>query len=273
MDYEASYDDLVTTIIENGQPRQTRNGATRALFGESLLIGELEFGEFPLLTRRRIHYKGIFGELAAFVRGARTVGEFKKWGCNYWDKNAQAWPRNKGLQLEDMEVGHIYGAQWVDWEETGYNQIENLIFKLRYEPHSRRHVLTTFSPTAEACLPPCHLLAQFYVNNNNTLDCLVYMRSVDVILGLPSDVVLYSALLIILAYETGCKPGVLQFTFGDTHIYDNHIGKFLMKQQHNAKHALPTYTLVLPGVLDFKPDNLEIRNYNYSEAVPYELNV
>jgi thymidylate synthase len=273
MDYEASYDSLVKDVIGSGQARNTRNGATLALFGQSLFIGELEFGEFPLLTRRRIYYKGVLGELAAFVRGATVIRDFKEWGCNYWDRNAKAWVGNLGLMVEDMEVGQIYGAQWVNWEKSGHNQLKHVIASLKNDPDGRRHVLTTYSPTAQACLPPCHLLTQFYANNNGALDCQVYMRSVDLILGLPSDVVLYSALLIAMAAEVGRRPGTLQFVFGDTHVYVDHIDTYLERQARNQTSKLPTYALLLSGVLDFKPDNIEIQNYQFAEAIPYELNV
>jgi len=273
MAYEADYLRLVQDIIVFGQTRDTRNGATKSLFSTTLSIDELREDRFPLLTHRRLFYRGVFGELAAFVRGARTVGEFKEWGCNYWDANAKAWPRNRGIPLERMEVGQVYGAQWVDWDECGYNQLKALIWSLQNEPHSRRHVITTFSPTAVACLPPCHLLAQYYVNDDETLDCLVFMRSVDVILGLPSDVVLYSALLVLLAKEAGLKPGSLDFTLGDTHIYANHIDQFEEVMKDHTIFDPPEYTLLVSGVLNFKPENIEIRNYLYNKVIPYEFNV
>mgnify|MGYP006262590133 CR=1 FL=1 len=195
MGYEAEYNALVNDVVKLGDKRVGRNGPTRSLFATNLQIDSLLENTFPLLTQRRIYYPGVLGELAAFVRGATTVGEFKKWGCNYWAPNARAWKENDGIELDgDLKVGQVYGAQWVNWEKTGYNQLAALVKGLKQDPMSRRHVITSYSPTAEACLPPCHLLAQYYVEGEH-LHCQVYMRSVDVILGLPSDVVLYACLL------------------------------------------------------------------------------
>lgn len=271
--YEPDYRDLVQNVIDWGEKREVRNGMTRALFGQSLSITALSDGYFPLLTQRRIYYKGVLGELAAFVRGATTVGEFKEWGCNYWDANAKAWSVNRDVDLKDMEIGQVYGAQWINWEQRGFNQLKTLLKGLREDPTGRRHVITSFSPTAVACLPPCHLVAQFYVERERVLNCQVYMRSVDLILGLPSDVVLYGAMLAVLAAELNLHPGTLKFVFGDTHIYENHIETFRDKQLHEPLLVLPQYRLFRANLLDFRPTDIEVLNYNYAGVVPYDFNV
>jgi thymidylate synthase len=275
MTFEAEYLELVEDVLAYGQDRKCRNGMTKALFGETLIIRDLQHGRFPLLTQRRIAYKGVFGELAAFVRGATTVGEFKKWGCNYWDDNARAWKMNEGIgQLEDMTLGQIYGAQWVNWEQTGYNQLRALVSGLKLDPHGRRHILQSYSPTAVACLPACHLMAQFFVNDNTeALDCQVYMRSVDLLIGLPSDIVLYAALLIQVAGSIARPPGELIFVFGDTHVYENHIETFIGQHQFAPMYELPTYTSVGMSVEDFDPRMIQINDYNYHQTVRYEFNV
>jgi thymidylate synthase len=274
MMYESDYNDLVYRTIARGEYRECRNGDTRALFGQTLTIRELSDGYFPLLTQRRIYYKGVLGELAAFLRGATTLLEYQRWGCNYWDGNAKAWARNKDIENPaHILVGQVYGAQWVNWEKTGFNQLEALVKGLVDDPHSRRHVITSFSPTAEACLPPCHLMAQFYVHADGRLDCQVYMRSVDLILGLPSDVVLYAGLLSLVADQCQMRPGNLTFCLGDTHVYETHAQTYLEVQRHNRLYSPPMYHLGKTDLFDFKPDDIEVYDYKYCESVAYDLHV
>ena len=271
--YELDYLELVRKAISKGQYRECRNGETRALFGETLRIDSLFFDRFPVLTQRQIHYKGVLGELAAFLRGATKLGEFHAMGCHYWNENAKTWPPNEGLTLPEMSIGQVYGAQWVNWKQTGYNQIAALMDELYANPHGRRHVLTSFDPLAESCLPPCHLLVQFFVNATGRLDCIVYMRSVDLILGLPSDVVLYAALLTLIANYVTMRPGVLTFCMGDTHIYENHVKIFQEQHLDQPLHMEPKFELVANEVFDFVPNHLKLVNYEFSSTVRYPFNV
>lgn len=273
MSFEQGYNHLVNDIIAAGDMRQTRAGMAHSIFGMSFTINSLRKGEFPLLTQRRIFYPGVFGELAAFVRGAVTVADFKKWGCNYWDANARAWSGNNGRGDDDLEVGQIYGAQWRNWEQAGYNQLDALINGLKTDPHGRRHVLTTYSPTAISCLPPCHLIAQYYVDKYNYLDCQVYMRSLDMILGLPSDIALYAALLVALAHEVDKKPGTLTMIAGDAHVYEQHVNTWFTQQNSNSARKLPTFEYVGSTVQAFEPEHLVIKDYNHSGVVKYAFNV
>jgi thymidylate synthase len=269
MDYRA----LVNRVITQGQYRECRNGETRALFAETLKIEELVNDEFPLLTQRQIFYKGVFGELAAFLRGATKLSEFHHFGCHYWDENARMWPENHDLPLHAMSIGQAYGAQWVNWNQTGYNQIAALMDELYANPHGRRHIITTYDPLARACLPPCHLMAQFFVNQDGRLDCQVYMRSVDIVLGLPSDVVLYAALMVLISNYISMRPGVLTFQLGDTHIYENHVDIFIGQQHDQMMHASPTYELAANEVFNFVPSQLKINGYTFSETIRYPFNV
>lgn len=271
--YELDYLDLVTKTVELGEYRECRNGETRAQFGQTLVIEELEHGMFPILTTRQIFYKGILGELAAFVRGASNIGTFKKWGCNYWDENAKAWPPNEGLPLSEMSIGQVYGAQWRNWRGQGYDQLENLLTNLLQDPHGRRHVMTTFDPLAKSCLPPCHLLTQFFVSSRGRLDCTVYMRSVDLIHGLPSDVVLYAALMCLVSNYIEMMPGRLTFFLGDCHVYENHVDKFVMLQKDRPLLKMPSYGMMPNSVIDFEPVHLSLFQYNYAEAINYPFNV
>jgi thymidylate synthase len=271
--YELDYLDLVHEVITKGQYRECRNGETRALFGQTLVIKELNKGLFPILTTRRIFYAGVLGELAAFLRGATKVGAFRAFGCNYWNDNAREWPPNQGLPLDEMSIGQVYGAQWVNWRQTGHNQLAKVMDELYANPHGRRHVVTSFDPLAESCLPPCHLMFQFFSNHSGKLDIMVYMRSVDLIHGLPSDVVLYAGLLILVANFIDMQPGSITFFLGDTHVYENHVKTFLEMQYENRIIPPPSYSLAPNEVFDFVPSQLDLLDYKHGPTLTYPFNV
>jgi thymidylate synthase len=269
--FEQDYMNLVDKIVNLGEDRKTRAGPTKSHFGTILTIDSLEDGQFPVLTTRKVFTEGIWGELAAFVRGTENLVDFKHWGCNYWDANAAAWPPNKGKVPAEMSVGPIYGKQWRDFNRV--DQLKNLITNLKRDPLSRRHVITTFNPAEEGCLPPCHLMAQFNITNHGWLECIVYMRSVDLILGLPSDIILYATLLLLIAQDVGRTPGYLTFMMGDTHVYTNHIEGWKAQRAHTTQE-LPTYELnSLATTIDFVPDDIVLRDYIHQGKITYELNV
>jgi len=278
MSFDSDYLGFVNAVVTGGEKRQTRAGPTRSTFGSFIHINCLLRGQFPILTTRKMFPKPILGELAAFLRGASLLSEFQMLGCNYWNANAAAWPANAKYHPAAWHVGKVYGAQWRYWtglHGTQVDQLENLITSLREDSNSRRHILTTWNPAelSLGCLPPCHILAQFNVCNSKHLDCVVYMRSVDLCLGLPSDIILYAALLILIADEVSLKPGRLTFMLADTHIYENHVERF-KKQLSAPDYGLPTYTLSPEASLDnFKPEHLEINNYQHGEKIDYPFAV
>jgi len=270
--FEVDYRNLVSHVIMYGEHKPSRAGFTVSTFGTVIRIDCLENGEFPILTQRKIYTAGILGELAAFLQGATTLQEFRAAGCNYWDANAATWAPNQGLEPKDQSVGRIYGAQWRDWAYE-LDQLEALIKGLKSDPYSRRHLLTTYDPSqlSEMCLPPCHLLAQFNVRTTKQLDCIITMRSVDLCLGLPSDIILYATLMLILCNETGYTPGKLTFMLGDTHVYRDHIDVF---QEHAARpmHRLPAFTLSpVAGIDTFTAQHLTLINYKHSGVLNYEF--
>lgn len=271
--YEQDYKSLVNRVISTGEERPSRVGPTLSVFGAALKIRELRKGLFPILTARKMHLKPILGELAAFLCGVKDLATFKDFGCNYWDDNAAAWVGNLGLTPDKFMVGRIYGVQWRDWN-TQLDQVEALIRGLKEDPYSRRHILTTWNPSElkSMCLPPCHLLAQFYVTNNFHLDCIVTMRSVDLCLGLPSDVVMYAALLILVAQQVGLMPGDLTFMLGDTHVYLNHVDSWI-DQDAAPLQELPAWRIAEHATVDnFHPDMFTLPNYNHGPKIKYELN-
>jgi thymidylate synthase len=262
------YLQLVSNVLELGAKRSTRAGPTRQVFGAGIVIEDLRNGKFPILTSRKIFYRPVLGELAAFLRGATDLQTFKDFGCNYWDANAEAWSENRKLPANDWDVGNIYGAKWRSFNDV--DQLERLVTNLSLDPLSRRHLLTAYDPAEEyQCLPPCHLMAQFNVSNNSYLDCIVYMRSVDLCLGLPSDIILYATLLLLVAQETGYSPGTLTFMFGDTHIYENHIDGF-KKQRTSTIFDLPTWKLAPEATIDnFEPKHLNLIDYLHGDKIEY----
>ena len=271
-DYEARYTALVNRVIQQGRTRNSRAGPTRQLFGTMLDVGELSDG-FPILTSRRMYPNGVWGELAAFLQGAVRLDEFKKLDCNYWDANAKAWGYNKDLLPESLLVGKVYGAQWRNF--NGLDQLRQLVEGLKNDPFGRRHLLTTYNPAEIhlGCLPPCHLLAQFNVTVDERLDCCVYMRSVDLCLGLPSDVILYATLVELLCADSELSPGKLVFMLGDTHIYENHIVRWL-HQQMRCTYLLPSLILDKGlSVFNFTNTGIALHGYVHNDGIPYTFNV
>lgn len=272
--FETQYGNLVARTIMHGTQRASRAGFTTSTFGTMLRIDCLEQGVFPILTQRKVFTKGILGELAAFLQGATDLKTFKDFGCNYWDTNAAAWAPNAGLPPEQHTVGKIYGYHWRRWGGKT-DQLRILVDNLATDPDSRRHLLTAYNPAelGEGCLPPCHLLAQFNVRVGKHLDCIVTMRSVDLCLGLPSDIVLYATLMLLLCNDTGYLPGTLIFMMGDTHVYLNHID-LAQVQLARPMHPLPTFNLSPHASINkFSPRDLVLSNYEHTGALQYEFNV
>jgi thymidylate synthase len=268
---DATYLGLVNNVLQYGSKRETRAGPTRQLFGETIKISALARGYFPILTSRKIFYKPVFGELAAFLRGATDLQTFKDFGCNYWDANAEAWEYNQRPGLTKKYVGQIYGAQWRSWQMyDDCDQIAKLITGLKTDPLSRRHLITAYDPYQDwQCLPPCHLMAQFNVTNDSFLDCIVYMRSVDLCLGLPSDIILYATLMLLVAQETEYYPGTLTFMLADTHIYENHIDGF-KRQLIGPIFDLPKWELSPEATVDnFEPKHINLIDYQHGDKIDY----
>lgn len=260
--YELEYKKLVSRILANGEFREGRNGNTISLFGETLKV-DIGQGHFPILTGRRIYYKGVLGELAAMLRGPKSIKDFKNYGCNYWD----LWARPDGSITVD------YGNAWIDF--NGVNQLEALVEGLKENPYGRRHLVTGWRPDRldVLSLPCCHYAYQWYVRKDGVLDMMWHQRSVDTMIGLPSDVIFAAAWLIILANEVGLKPGVITFTLGDTHIYEEHIDQ-ANEYLETLTHELPVYSLAsLVGAnhLWFMPSDLEVAGYSYTSDIKFLL--
>lgn len=272
MKWEQDYLRLVYDVVNNGWAQPSRAGDVHMALGKGLSITGLKPGEFPLLNSRKMYIAGVAGELAAFLRGADNVRVFQKYGCNYWNDFAN---ENGGL-------GPIYGVQWRYWPNSIHepvDQIRECRELTRKDPYSRRILLTTWNPaqTNQMALPPCHIICQFHVRGNK-LSASVYMRSVDLCLGLPSDIVLYYLLLILMAHDTGYEPHELHFSFGNAHVYEAHVATFIDEHYERVdvlgNMPVPTYKILKPGfelTNIFTPDMLVIENYRPMAPIQYKL--
>ena len=273
------YHDLLTNIIENGEERNDRTGmGTISIFGHTIRFN-LRTG-FPAITTKKLAWKSVVGELLWFIEGSkdeRRLAEIthgsKEGNVTIWTPNSLA-PYWKSKAKFEGDVGRIYGVQWRRWRKPfngGYvDQLENLINNLKNNPHGRRHILTAWNPGEldEMVLPPCHMMVQFYVSNNNELSCQMYQRSVDAFLGLPFNIASYALFTHMIAQVCGYRAKELIINMGDVHLYKNHIEQANIQL---AREHLSSPSLVLnPDVKEidkFTMNDIHLLNYKSHEAI------
>tara|TARA_B110001452_G_C15238771_1_gene428940 strand:+ start:1659 stop:2486 length:828 start_codon:yes stop_codon:yes gene_type:complete len=233
---EAQYLRLLAHVLETGAPKDTRNGRVLSNFGAQLHC-DLSEG-FPLLTTKKMFWRGIVEELSWFLRGSTNVQELRDKRVHIWDGNSSE---------RGYDAGPVYGFQWrhfgaeygdchVDYTGQGVDQIANIIELLRNEPHSRRMVLSAWCPTQQAdmCLPPCHVMYQFYVESDGRVSCMMTQRSADVFLGLPFNIASTALLTALIAHQVGREPGQLFINIGDAHIYEEHVDACRLQLSRSA---------------------------------------
>ncbi len=229
------YLDLLRHIRTEGVFKGDRTGTgTESVFGYQMRI-DLGAG-FPLLTTKKLHLKSIIHELLWFLTGDTNVKALNDEGVTIWDDWAD----------ENGELGPVYGHQWRSWPATdgrGIDQIAGVIESIKTDPNSRRHIVSAWNPVdvEKMALPPCHCLFQFYVLDGH-LSCQLYQRSADVFLGVPFNIASYALLTIMVAQVTDLQPGDLVHTFGDAHLYANHIEQADIQLSRQPR-TLPTMTL------------------------------
>ena len=229
------YLDLLRHIRTEGVFKGDRTGTgTESVFGYQMRI-DLGAG-FPLLTTKKLHLKSIIHELLWFLTGDTNVKALNDEGVTIWDDWAD----------ENGELGPVYGHQWRSWPATdgrGIDQIAGVIESIKTNPNSRRHIVSAWNPAdvEKMALPPCHCLFQFYVLDGH-LSCQLYQRSADVFLGVPFNIASYALLTIMVAQVTDLQPGDLVHTFGDAHLYANHIEQADIQLSRQLR-TLPTMTL------------------------------
>ena len=229
------YLDLLRHIRTEGVFKGDRTGTgTESVFGHQMRI-DLGAG-FPLLTTKKLHLKSIIHELLWFLTGDTNVKALNDEGVTIWDDWAD----------ENGELGPVYGHQWRSWPATngrGIDQIAGVIESIKTDPNSRRHIVSAWNPAdvEKMALPPCHCLFQFYVLDGH-LSCQLYQRSADVFLGVPFNIASYALLTIMVAQVTDLQPGDFVHTFGDAHLYANHIEQADIQLSRQPR-TLPTMTL------------------------------
>ncbi len=263
---EAAYLALLNYVRQHGTERMDRTGTgTLASFGHQLRF-DLRLG-FPLLTTKKVHLKSIIHELLWFLRGETNVKYLQENKVSIWDE----WADDAG------NLGPIYGQQWRDFggeslgAGKGVDQISELIARLKKDPNSRRHIVCAWNPLALAQIskspPPCHALFQFYVAGD-TLSCQLYQRSADLFLGVPFNIASYALLLMMVAQVCGLKPGEFIHSFGDAHIYRNHLDQ-VQAQLSRAIRPRPTMVLnpARADIFSFAYDDFMLSNYDPHPAI------
>ena len=249
------YHDLMERVLKRGLEKRDRTGTcTLSIFGHQMRF-DLAAG-FPLVTTKKLHLKSIVYELLWFLAGDTNVRWLQEKGVSIWNEWAD----------ENGDLGPVYGHQWRSWptpDGTAIDQITWVVNEIKRNPDSRRLIVTAWNPAdiPKMALPPCHCLFQFYVGDGR-LSCQLYQRSADIFLGVPFNIASYALLTMMMAHVTGLKPGEFIHTFGDAHLYLNHLDQ-VHEQLSRRPHPLPTMRLN-PDVKDifaFKFEDFTLENY------------
>ena len=251
-----NYLDLVQHILDHGSAKTDRTGTgTLSIFGYQMRFNLAE--GFPLVTTKKLHLRSIIHELLWFLKGETNIAYLKENKVRIWDEWAD----------ENGELGPVYGRQWRCWPTAdggAIDQISQLIEQIQKNPDSRRLIVSAWNvgQISEMALPPCHLLFQFYVAEGR-LSCQLYQRSADVFLGVPFNIASYALLTMMVAQVTGLEPGDFVHTFGDAHLYSNHLEQAKLQLSREPR-PLPTMKLnpSVKSIFDFKFEDFELLNYD-----------
>lgn len=249
------YLDLMRHVLENGHRKDDRTGTgTLSVFGYQMRF-DLSEG-FPLVTTKKLHLRSIIHELLWFLQGETNVAYLKENGVRIWD----AWADEQG------ELGPVYGYQWRCWpapDGRQIDQISQVVAKLQSNPHSRRHIVSAWNVADidQMALPPCHVLFQFYVAGGR-LSCHLYQRSADIFLGVPFNIASYALLTMMVAQVCGYGAGDFVHSFGDAHLYLNHLDQARLQLQRSPL-PLPVMRLNpdVHSLFDFRYEDFELQNY------------
>jgi thymidylate synthase len=284
---EVVYLDALREILDRGEDRPDRTGVgTKSIFGLQLKFDLTE--GFPAVTTKKLAWKACVSELLWFIEGSGDEYRLKEilHGDRYsekktiWSDNAQAsyWVK-KRLQRHPGDLGRVYGVQWRRWRKPlvrinkvvlqNHDQLLELIQGLKEDPYSRRHIISAWNPGEldMMALPPCHMMAQFYVNNGK-LSCQMYQRSADMFLGLPFNIASYALFTHMLAQVCNLEVGELIICVGDAHIYQNHVEQ-VREQLARKPYAMPTLKLnpEVTVITDFAMEDIVLENYESHEAI------
>lgn len=260
------YHDLLKHVLEHGIAKEDRTGTgTRSVFGYQMRF-DLNEG-FPLVTTKKLHLKSIIYELLWFLKGDTNINYLQENGVRIWNE----WADKNG------DLGPVYGHQWRNWNSEGIDQIKDAIQTIKSNPDSRRIIVTAWNPSVmpdtsksfvenvangKAALPPCHAFFQFYVADGK-LSCQLYQRSADIFLGVPFNIASYALLTMMVAQVCNLQPGDFIHTFGDVHIYSNHMEQVELQLSRTPK-PLPQMKInpEKKDILDFEFEDFTLENYD-----------
>lgn len=260
------YLDLVKHVLEKGNVKSDRTGTgTRSVFGYQMRF-DLSEG-FPMVTTKKLHLKSIIYELLWFIKGDTNIKYLQENGVRIWNE----WADERG------DLGPVYGHQWRNWNSEGIDQLSEVIATLKKSPNSRRMLISAWNPSVlpdtsksfsenvangKAALPPCHAFFQFYVADGK-LSCQLYQRSADIFLGVPFNIASYALLTLMVAHVCGYLPGEFIHTFGDAHIYSNHMEQIELQLSRDPR-PLPTMEInpKVKSIFDFTFEDFTLKNYN-----------
>ncbi|XP_070200038.1 thymidylate synthase-like [Littorina saxatilis] len=284
---ELQYLDAIQRCITDGALRGNRTGVdTKSIFGMQMRYSLRE--SFPLLTTKRVFWRGVVEELLWFIRGSTSGKELAEKDVRIWDANgSRAFLDKSGFtDREEGDLGPVYGFQWrhsgaeykdmhADYAGQGVDQLAEVIDLVRNNPESRRIIMCAWNPSdvPKMALPPCHCLVQFCVINGE-LSCQLYQRSADMGLGVPFNIASYALLTLMIAHITGLKPGDFVHTIGDAHVYVNHIQP-LQEQLKREPRSFPTVTIKrkVESIDDFKFEDFELTGYKPYPKIAMEMAV
>jgi thymidylate synthase len=260
------YHELIKHVVDNGTQKHDRTGTgTKSVFGHQIRF-DLSKG-FPMVTTKKLHLKSIVYELLWFLNGDTNIGYLQENGVRIWNE----WADEKG------DLGPVYGHQWRNWNSEEVDQISDIINTLKTNPDSRRMLVSAWNPSVmpdssksfsenvangKAALPPCHAFFQFYVADGK-LSCQLYQRSADIFLGVPFNIASYALFTMMMAQVCGYQVGDFIHTFGDAHIYNNHMQQIELQLSRELR-ALPKMILNpdVKTIFDFKFEDFTLVDYN-----------
>jgi thymidylate synthase len=285
---EEQYMRLVDEIIEFGVIREGRAGhGTKSIFGAQMRFS-LRNGKFPLLTTKKVFWRGIIEEMLWFINGSTSSTLLSDKGVKIWDANGSREKLDElGFQQREVgDLGPVYGFQWrhwgaeyqgpnADYAGKGIDQLAECIRLIKNNPNDRRIVMSAWNPSdlPKMALPPCHMFCQFYVANGE-LSCLMYQRSCDMGLGVPFNIASYALLTCMVAHVCGLKPGEFIHSLGDTHVYLNHIPP-LKEQLTRQPMPFPTLQInpLVKEIGDFKSGDFHLEGYDPHPAIKMDMAV
>ncbi|KAM9839719.1 thymidylate synthase [Aulostomus maculatus] len=284
---ERGYLNLVEYVLQHGRKKGDRTGTgVISVFGAQVRYSLRD--QFPLLTTKRVFWRGILEELLWFIKGSTNAKELSEKGVKIWDANGSRSFLDKCgfTDREEGDLGPVYGFQWrhfgaeytnmhADYTGRGVDQLQKIIDTIKNNPEDRRIIMCAWNPKdlPLMALPPCHALCQFYVCDGE-LSCQLYQRSGDIGLGVPFNIASYALLTYMIAHITGLKPGDFVHTLGDAHIYSNHIEPLKLQLQREVR-PFPKMNILrkVENIDDFRAEDFEICDYKPHPAIKMEMAV